>query len=337
MDYGYIYYVRNEINGMMYIGKVTSRQLFYWHGYKGSGVELQKAFEEFGRNNFSLHYIAAAQDGEELSWLEKYYLKHYKIPNSDFYNINLATSNSEQSEYYNKNNLKGVNLKNIVCYNIKDNITKIFNNITQFCNDNNFSRGCIFNVISGQRLTHKDCVFWYEDCPISGDALNWILNYKNKTNYKTKYIKIEEVKTELNSGYKKVTNKNRNFSFNGFCIESGKEVPVQWELIQKNHFYLNQRDGNFPIEEKIISNPIINIEKDDKFEKERDVEYILSNNSIKLYFNYDEINNLTKIYSDINPRLLRQAINRRQKTVMNKKYSLTILRVHNKRLLCEMH
>lgn len=64
--------------------------------------------------------------------------------------------------------------------------------------------------------------------------------------------------------------------------------------------------------------------------KERDVEYILSNNSIKLYFNYDEINNLTKMYSDINPRLLRQAINRGQKTVMNKKYSLTILRVHNK-------
>ena len=82
--------------------------------------------------------------------------------------------------------------------------------------------------------------------------------------------------------------------------------------------------------EKIISNPIINIEKDDKFEKERDVEYILSNNSIKLYFNYDEINNLTKMYSDINPRLLRQAINRGQKTVMNRKYSLIILRVHSK-------
>lgn len=58
--------------------------------------------------------------------------------------------------------------------------------------------------------------------------------------------------------------------------------------------------------------------------------YILLNDSIKLYFNYDEINNLTKIYSDINPRFLRQAINRGQKTVMNKKYSLTILRAHNK-------
>ena len=330
MDYGYIYYVRNEINGTMYIGKVTSRQLFYWRDYKGSGVELQKAFEEFGRKNFSLHYIASAQDGTELSWLEKYYLKYYNIPNSNFYNVNLATSNSEQSDYYNKNNLKGVNLKNIICYNLNNNTAKVFNNITQFCKDNNLSRGCIFNVISGQRLTHKNCLFWYEDCPISNDAINWILNYKKKTNYKTKYIKIEEIKQELNSCYKKMTNKERDFVFKGFYIESGQEVEVQWDLIQKSHFYLTQQEGNQPIKEQIVDNPIINTAKDDKFEKERDVEYILFDNNKKLYFNYDEINNLTKIYPDINPRLLRQAINRSQKTVMNKKYSLIILRAHNK-------
>ena len=324
MDYGYIYYVRNEINGMMYIGKVTSRQLFYWPSYKGSGVELQKAFKEFGRDNFSLHYLAAASNGEELSWLEKYYLEYYKIPNQNFYNMNLATSNSEQSDYYNKNNLKGVNLKNIFCCDFKNNITKVFNNITQFCKDNNFSRGCIFNVISGQRLTHKNCMFWYEDYPISDDAFNWILNYKNKTNYKTKYIKIEEVKTELNNLYKKASNKDRIFSFNGFYIESGEEVNVQWEKIRTNHFFLTERNGKQPIKEQIISNPIINTEKDNKFEKIRDTKYILSNDIISLYFNYDEINILTKIYPDINPRLLRQAINRKQKTVMSKKFKLKI-------------
>ena len=45
MDYGYVYYLKNEINGKMYIGKVTSRTLFYKPKYKGSGVDLQKAFE----------------------------------------------------------------------------------------------------------------------------------------------------------------------------------------------------------------------------------------------------------------------------------------------------
>ena len=63
--------------------------------------------------------------------------------------------------------------------------------------------------------------------------------------------------------------------------------------------------------------------------------YFLGGNDVSkieetLWTNYDEINNLTKIYSDISPRLLKQAINRKQKTVMNKKYSLTVLRAHNK-------
>lgn len=330
MNYGYIYYVRNEINGMMYIGKATARQLFYWPAYKGSGIELQKALKEFGRENFSIHYLATAKNGEELSWLEKQYLQHYKIPNQNFYNINLATSSSEQSDYYNKNNLRGVNLKNIICYNFEENVTKVFNNITQFCNNNDFSRGCIFNVISGQRLIHKNCMFWYEDYPISSDAFNWILNYKKGTNYKTKYIKIEEVKEELNDLYKKATNKNQSFSFNGFYIEDGKEVEVQWEEIRNNHIFLIERDGKQPIKERIISNPIIRKEKDDKFEKIRNTEYMISNGKFNLYFNYDEINILTKIYPDINPRFLRQAINRKQKTVMDKKYSLTALRAYDK-------
>lgn len=324
MDYGYIYYVRNEINGIMYIGKVTCSQLFYWPGYKGSGVELQKAFKEFGRENFSIYYLASAQDGDELSWLEKYYLKYYHIPNEHFYNMNLATSNSEQSNYFNQNNLKGTNLKNIICYDYKNNITKIFNNITQFCTENNYSRGCIFNVISGQRLTHKDCIFWYENYPISSDAMNWILNYKLKTNYRTKYIKIEEVKKELNELYKKATNKDRNFYFKGFYIEDNQEVEVQWDLIEQNHFYPTRQEGNKPIESKIILNPEIDKTKDNKFEQKRDTEFKLSNDNITLYFNYDEINQLTKIYNDISPKLLRQAISRKQKTVMSKKYNLFI-------------
>ena len=47
----------------------------------------------------------------------------------------------------------------------------------------------------------------------------------------------------------------------------------------------------------------------------------------KFYSFYNQkllINILTKIYPDINPRLLRQAINRKQKTVMSKKYKLKI-------------
>ncbi len=279
------------------------------------------------QKNFEVHYIAAAQDGEELSWLEKYYLQYYKIPNEKFYNMNLATSDSEQSDYYNKNNIRGVNLKNIICFNYKTFEQTVFNNITQFCNERGVSRGCMFNVISGQRLTHKDYIFWYEDFPISNDAINWILNYKNKTSYKTKYIKIDEVKNELNDCYKRATNKNREFKFNGYFIEDNKEVEVEWDLIKSSFSLLTEREGAKPIESKGIEDYKVNTTKDDKFEQKRDTEYMLYNSDITLYFNYDEINNLTKLYPDINPRLLRQAINRKQKTVMNRKYNLKILGV----------
>lgn len=321
MDYGYIYYVRNEINGKMYIGKVTSRQLFYWSQYKGSGIEIQKALKKYGRENFSIHYLAKATNGDELSWLEKFYLKHYNIPNEMFYNINLATSNSEQSCYYNSKNLKGVNLKNIIAYNLKENKAIMFNNITQFCKHYNLKRGNLFNVLSGSRLTHKDYTFWYEDYPLSSDGLNWILNYKKKTHYKTKYFSIKEVKDEMQSLYRESTRKNQKFHFNGFFIESGKEVKVQWKEISKNHSFLTSKPGKAPISEKIISFSNLK-EKDNKFEKERNTKYQIYNDDLKLFFNYDEINLLTKLYPEISCKLLRQAIKRKQKTVMNKKFFL---------------
>lgn len=322
-DYGYIYYVRNEINGMLYIGKITANKLDYEKNYRGSGVKLQEAIKKYGKDKFSIHFLAAACDGEELTWLEKYYLKYYCIPNPLFYNVNQATSNSQQSEYFNMNNKAGVNLKTIVCYNYKTKETKTFDNITQFCQNNGFVRGCVFNVISGQRVSHKDCIFWYKDNPISSDALNWIINYKTKTHYKTRYFKIEEVKEELNKKYKEMSNKTREYEFHGYYIESGQEIDVPWEKLKQCYLHDSlSREGKAPLPEIEVETIQLNTEYDNKFEQERDCEYILFNDEKTLYFNYDEIRALTQIYSDVDARLLRQAIRRGQKTVMNEKYCL---------------
>ncbi len=323
MDYGYIYYVKNEVNGMMYIGKITSQTLTTNKNYKGSGVDLQKAFEEYDTRSFSIHFLAAAQSSEELTFLEKYYLIYYKIPNEKFYNKSLATSSSEQSNYYNKNNTLGVNLKDIICYNYKDNSQIVFNNITQFCKDHGFSRGCVFNVMSGQRVSHKNCIFWYKDCPPSSDAINWIINYKNKTNYKTKYFRIDEVKAELKKCYDTANNKGGDFKFNGYYIEDNKELTIDWDELESNYQKLTLRDGEASKEEERIDDLKIDTEKDNKFEQERDTEYMLDDGVKRLYFNYDECNLLTALYPDINLRLLKQALRRGQKTVMNKKYKIS--------------
>ncbi len=52
MNYGYIYYSKNKVNGKLYIGKVTSRQLFHKPSYKGSGTDLMKALKEYGSEKF---------------------------------------------------------------------------------------------------------------------------------------------------------------------------------------------------------------------------------------------------------------------------------------------
>jgi hypothetical protein len=323
MDFGYIYYSKNEINGKMYIGKITTRSLHWENDYKGSGIDLQKTLKEYGTKNFSIHFLAAAQSSEELTRLEKYYLTYYKIPNEKFYNKNLATSNSDQSNYYNKNNQKGINLRDVICYNLKDNSLTIFNNFTAFCKEHNMIRGNIFNVISGQRITHKDCIFWYKDYPLSEDGINWIVNYKNKTNYKTKYIKIDEVKEELKSNYNLANNKDIDFKFNGYYIEDNKELTLNWEEINSEEIErLIDKEGTAPKEEETIGKLELNKEIDNKFELPRDSEFVIVGNGKTLYFNYDEINILTKLYTDINPRILRQALNRKQRTVMNKQYSI---------------
>jgi len=325
MAYGYVYYSKNEINGKMYIGKVTAQTLSSRPNYRGSGIDLKEALEEYGSKNFSIHFLAEANSSEELTQLEKYYLIYYKIPNENFYNINLATSNSEQSNYFNKNNKKGTNLRDIICYNIKTKETYVFNNLIQFCREHGFSRGCIFNVMSGQRVTHKDCVFWYSDYPISSDALNWIINYKLKTTYKTKYIKIAEVKEELSNCYKKAQNKLEKFEFHGYYIEDNKEIKIDWKELEKFQSLI-YRDGESPKPEKVIDTVELNTEDDKKFEDiTRPHEYVLVSKDHTLYFSYNEINNLTKIYTDLSARLVRQAINRKQKTVMNRKYQLIIL------------
>ena len=331
MAFGYVYYVKNEINGMMYIGKTTIQALVNNPNYRGSGTRVAEAVKEYGVENFSIHLLAEAKDGEELTFLEKFYLMYYKIPNEKFYNVNLATSNSGQVEYFNKNNAHGANLKDIVCFNIKDNSQIVFSNMTEFCKEHKMTRGCVFNVMTGQRLTHKDCIFWYKDFPLSDDGLNWILNYKNKTHYQTKYFKIDEVKAELNYLYRLANNKLESFTFHGYFIEDGKEIEFNLDKMRKEcpssgpSIYGDAA----PRKETKIEDRVINTTVDTKFEQERDTEYKIVSSERTLYFNYDEILLLENLYPDINIRLLRQALNRGQKSVMSGEYNIHYLRARS--------
>jgi hypothetical protein len=82
--YGYVYKTTNNINGWFYIGQHKSH--CFDKKYKGSGVILKQAFDEYGWDNFTTKILATAWSAEELNKKEKDYIYyHKKLPNC--YNV----------------------------------------------------------------------------------------------------------------------------------------------------------------------------------------------------------------------------------------------------------
>jgi len=77
-----IYEIKNTINGKIYIGKDTTNRISYY----GSGVLIRRAIEKYGKNNFTKKIIDTADNNEELSKKEIYWIGEYR-KNHILYNI----------------------------------------------------------------------------------------------------------------------------------------------------------------------------------------------------------------------------------------------------------
>lgn len=84
--YGFVYFTKNKIDTMKYIGQ---RKFYHgWKGYKGSGDYLKDAIKLHGKNNFIRDIIAFANSEEELNKLEEYYIQKYDaVKSKDYYNL----------------------------------------------------------------------------------------------------------------------------------------------------------------------------------------------------------------------------------------------------------
>lgn len=79
-----IYITTNLINGKKYIGKDEVNNPLYL----GSGIQLQKAFKKYGKENFEKEILAYGKDKIDLEELEIYYIDYYGAQKSNlFYNI----------------------------------------------------------------------------------------------------------------------------------------------------------------------------------------------------------------------------------------------------------
>lgn len=81
----YIYLTTNLINNKKYIGKHFGELN---DNYLGSGLLLQRAIEEYGKENFSKQILYISQNDDENSLKEKEFIKIYNATqNENFYNI----------------------------------------------------------------------------------------------------------------------------------------------------------------------------------------------------------------------------------------------------------
>lgn len=126
-DLFYIYVVQNMINGKTYIGqrKCPRSTTPEKDCYKGSGIYLEKAKKKYGIKNFKKEVLEVCWTQEEADFLEKRYIRFYRLGGMAEYNIadgghsgnlgeavNETRSSIMQSKEYRKKmseKLKGVN------------------------------------------------------------------------------------------------------------------------------------------------------------------------------------------------------------------------------------
>lgn len=83
---GLIYITTNKINNRKYIGKQLHENK---KDYLGSGIALKAAIKKYGKENFIKEILVSGiNDKNELSQLEKEYIKNYNAQESnEYYNI----------------------------------------------------------------------------------------------------------------------------------------------------------------------------------------------------------------------------------------------------------
>lgn len=84
----YVYKITNLINGKMYIGQHSTKNIN--DGYMGSGSLLLKAYAKYGKENFKKEIIAFVNGTkEELDFAEIFFIKHCrnKFGKENLYNL----------------------------------------------------------------------------------------------------------------------------------------------------------------------------------------------------------------------------------------------------------
>ena len=114
--YHYLYKTTNNVNNKIYIGIHSTSNLD--DGYLGSGVNLKRAFKEYGRENFTKEILEYFDDRELLDLREQEIVNAEFVCREETYNLKTGGHSGQHSEETKKL------LSSIVSGNIASNLTK---------------------------------------------------------------------------------------------------------------------------------------------------------------------------------------------------------------------
>ena len=102
----YLYEVKNNINGKIYVGVHKTKDMN--DGYMGSGKVIRKAIEKYGINNFTKTILEIFDSERQMYLREKDFVDEKFLSRNDVYNLRRGGTGG--FDYINK---LGINTKNI--------------------------------------------------------------------------------------------------------------------------------------------------------------------------------------------------------------------------------
>lgn len=91
IPYGYVYRIRNKINGKTYVGQRKLSLDKKWRQYMGSGVAIKASIVKYGIDNFTKELLAYAASYDELNKIEVDLIRKERHDGKAQYNLHIGS------------------------------------------------------------------------------------------------------------------------------------------------------------------------------------------------------------------------------------------------------
>lgn len=167
---GYIYMIKNKVNGKIYIGKTKNYKIRVMNHFSEakngtSFAPLHKDIRTYGLETFYSEVLKEIELEDELELIkelnkyEDYYMDYYDTIKNGY---NVTKNHLNGSKTGTQLGSKNHNLGKIIVYNKDGSIYKIYSNRKHLCNELNIHKSTLSNCLANRKKHSKGFIFKYE-------------------------------------------------------------------------------------------------------------------------------------------------------------------------------